>query len=167
MTEKFIWGWVVARWRRVVSHKSKSKARGKCAAKGGALRACFFPALPGWAKFVPRLRRWWFAGWRATRAWMAECSGRCGLSNFKISMKRKRAVFGSCNVKDAGRRPAVPKTRPCVALGQGLRAVMAGHESQRTQSRRSQAWRFYVWLRGRRLKPTLVDGGDAAWRRWI
>src|SRR5580693_7742162 len=71
------------------------------------------------------------------------------------------------NVKDAGRRPAVPKTRSCVALGQGLRSVMAGHENRRTQSRRSQAWRFSVWLRGRRLKPTLLGGGDAAWGRWI
>ena len=164
MTEKFIWGWLVARLRRVLSYKSKSKARGKCAAKGGALRAYFFPALPGWAKFVPRLRRWWFAGWRA---WMAECSGRCGISSFEISNEEKTGRFGRCNVKDAGRRPAV---RNPVLRGVGPRMAFRygqGTKVRRTESRRSQAWRFSVWLRGRRLKPTLLDGGDAAWGRWI
>ena len=103
MTEKFIWGWVVARWRHVLSYKNKSKASREMRRERWPLRAYFFPALPGWAKFVPRLRRWWFAGRPATRAWMTECSGRYGISNFKISNEKKKRTGAWCDTREGSK----------------------------------------------------------------
>ena len=83
--------------------------------------------------------------------------------------------WGAVTSKDAGRRPAVRKE--CTHATGGVLpsiAAIAGHESLKNVIACEKSLAIFcvvTWaqacLPAGKLKPTLLDGGGVAWRRWI